>query len=279
MQISFALPDSITSGKTSNGTAWSRIGSGKTLVLLHGVGMNKSVWAPEVNLLSNSFDVLLYDMWGHGDSDLPEGELTLSNYTNQLVDLLRELKISNAFIAGHSMGGLIAIDFALGFPELCLGMCALNAVFNRTEVQSEAVKKRAADLAAGGITVNLEDTLQRWFGGAESHEFLEAEKLAKELLLAVNAMGYAKAYQVFANSDKVHADRLATLSVPALFFTADGDPNSTPDMSKAMALLAPLGSSQVLTGHRHMMTLTAPLQVSESLATFFNSASKSTSNQ
>jgi (E)-2-((N-methylformamido)methylene)succinate hydrolase len=279
MQISFALPDSITSGKTSNGTAWSRIGSGKTLVLLHGVGMNKSVWAPEVNLLSNSFDVLVYDMWGHGDSDLPEGELTLGNYTNQLADLLRELKISNAFIAGHSMGGLIAIDFALAYPEICLGMCALNAVFNRTDAQSEAVKKRAADLAAGGITVNLEDTLQRWFGGAESHEFLEAEKLAKELLLAVNAMGYAKAYQVFANSDKVHADRLATLSVPALFFTADGDPNSTPDMSKAMALLAPLGSSQVLTGHRHMMTLTAPLQVSESLATFFNSASKSTSNQ
>jgi pimeloyl-ACP methyl ester carboxylesterase len=279
MPINFAFPDSITSGKTSNGTAWSRIGSGKTLVLLHGVGMNKSVWAPEVNLLSDSFDVLVYDMWGHGDSDLPEGELTLSNYTNQLADLLKELKISNAFIAGHSMGGLIAIDFALGYPELCLGMCALNAVFNRTEAQSEAVKKRAADLAAGGITVNLDDTLLRWFGGVESHEFPEAAKLAKELLLSVNPQGYAKAYSVFANSDKVHADRLATLSVPALFFTADGDPNSTPEMSKAMASLAPNGTSQVLSGHRHMMTLTAPLQISESLTTFFNSNSKSTSNQ
>lgn len=279
MQFNFALPESITSGKTSNGTAWSRIGAGKTLVLLHGVGMNKSVWAPEVNLLSGSFDVLVYDMWGHGDSDLPEGELTLSNYTNQLVDLLRELKISNAFIAGHSMGGLIAIDFALGFPELCLGMCALNAVFNRTEVQSEAVKKRAADLAAGGITVNLEDTLQRWFGGTESHEFLEAEKLAKDLLLSVNPLGYAKAYSVFANSDKVHSERLKSLSVPALFFTAYGDPNSTPEMSEAMASLAPNGTSHVLAGHRHMMTLTAPLQVSESLATFFNSDSKSIANQ
>jgi pimeloyl-ACP methyl ester carboxylesterase len=279
MQISFALPDSITSGKTSNGTAWSRTGSGKTLVLLHGVGMNKNVWAPEVNLLRDSFDVLVYDMWGHGDSDLPEGELTLSDYTSQLVLLLKELRVSSAFVAGHSMGGLIAIDFALNHPDMCISMCALNAVFNRTDAQSDAVKKRAADLAAGGITVNLADTLQRWFGESGNHEFPEAENLAKELLLSVNPLGYAKAYSVFANSDKLHADRLSALSVPALFFTADGDPNSTPEMSKAMASLAPHGSSQVLSGHRHMMTLTAPLQISESLTTFFNSSYKPTDSE
>jgi len=278
MQISFALPDSITSGKTSNGTAWSRVGSGKTLVLLHGVGMNKSVWAPEVNLLSTSFDVIVYDMWGHGESDLPSGELSLTDYTNQLVNLLSELGISKVFVAGHSMGGLIAIDFALTHPEICLGMCALNAVFNRTPSQSEAVKKRAADLAASGVSVNLSETLERWFGQPGTHEFTEAEALAQQLLLDVNQKGYEAAYSVFANSDKVHADRLSTLSVPALFFTADGDPNSTPEMSEAMAALAPLGSSQVLTGHRHMMTLTAPLQISESLNTFFNSHSKPSNN-
>ncbi|MEY3607078.1 MAG: hypothetical protein RL289_1258 [Actinomycetota bacterium] len=279
MQISFALPDSITSGKTSNGTAWSRVGSGKTLVLLHGVGMNKSVWAPEVNLLSDSFDVLVYDMWGHGDSDLPTGELSLTDYTNQLASLLSELGISKAFVAGHSMGGLIAIDFALKHSEMCSGMCALNAVFNRTPAQSEAVKKRAADLAAVGVSVNLSETLDRWFGQPGTHDFPEAEALAQELLLDVNPKGYEAAYAVFAKSDKVHADRLSELKVPALFFTADGDPNSTPEMSNAMASIAPLGSSLVLTGHRHMMTLTAPLQISESLSTFFNSHSKPSNNQ
>ena len=279
MQISFALPDSMTTGKTTAGTSWSRVGSGKTLVLLHGVGMNKAVWAPEVNLLQNQFDVLVYDMWGHGDSDLPEGELALSDYTNQLAELLSELTISEAFVAGHSMGGLIAIDFALQHPEVCLGMCALNAVFNRTEEQSQAVTKRAADLAAGGVSVNLTETLERWFGKSGEHEYLDAEKLSRELLLDVHPQGYAAAYSVFANSDKVHIDHLKSLSVPSLFFTADGDPNSTPEMSQAMASLAPDGDYQVLKGHRHMMTLTAPLQISESLATFFNSHSKPTSNQ
>jgi pimeloyl-ACP methyl ester carboxylesterase len=218
-------------------------------------------------------------MWGHGDSDLPAGELSLTDYTNQLANLLSELGISEAFVAGHSMGGLIAIDFALNYSEMCSGMCALNAVFNRTSAQSEAVKKRAADLAAGGVSVNLSETLERWFGQPGTHEFPKAEALAQELLLDVNPKGYEAAYSVFAKSDTVHADRLSALKIPALFFTADGDPNSTPEMSKAMASLAPLGSSQVLTGHRHMMTLTAPLQVSESLSTFFNSHSKPSNNQ
>jgi pimeloyl-ACP methyl ester carboxylesterase len=274
MQISFALPDSITSGKTPNGTAWSRVGSGETLVLLHGVGMNKSVWAPEVNLLSDSFDVLVYDMWGHGDSDLPAGELSLTDYTNQLAKLLSELGISEAFVAGHSMGGLIAIDFALNHSEMCLGMCALNAVFNRTPAQSEAVKKRAADLAAGGVSVNLSETLERWFGQAGTHEFPEAEALARELLLEVNPKGYEAAYSVFAVSDKAHLNTLPNLSVPSLFFTSDGDPNSTPEMSLAMAALAPNGSAKVLTGHRHMMTLTAAIEVSATLATFTQSVTK-----
>ncbi len=274
MQTSFALPDSITSGKTSNGTSWCRIGTGPTLVLLHGVGMNKSVWAPEVNILSESFDVVIYDMWGHGESDLPSSELNLRDYTRQLVDLLSELEINSAFVAGHSMGALIALDFAINFPEACIGVCAMNAVFNRSPEQSSAVKKRAADLAAGGVSVNLDETLERWFGQTGTHNFAEAETLSRELLLDVNPKGYAAAYSVFADSDKAHAQTLETLASPALFFTADGDPNSTPEMSLAMAALAPNGSSKVLTGHRHMMTLTAPKEVSATLATFIESQAK-----
>ena len=274
MPASFQLPDSITSGKTSNGTAWSRCGNGPTIVLLHGVGMNKSVWAPELNSLCDSFDVLIYDMWGHGESDLPDRELNLNDYTKQLVDLLTELEIDSAVVAGHSMGALIALDFAINHPDTCLGVCALNAAFNRNAEQSTAVKKRAADLAAGGVSVNLTETLERWFGLSGTHNYSEAEELARKLLLDVNPKGYAAAYSVFANSDKAHAQTLATLTTPALFFTAEGDPNSTPEMSLAMAALAPKGSSKVLAGHRHMMTLTAPEEVSATLATFTHSVSK-----
>ena len=232
--------------------------------------MNKNVWAPQVNNLSADFDVLVFDMWGHGESELPNRKLGLQDYTEQLTDLLAELKIESAHVVGHSMGALIALDFALTHWQTCNSVSALNAVFMRSPDQSAAVQKRSQELAAGGVAVNLEETLQRWFGEPGEHH-VEAANLARELLLDVNPMGYAAAYEVFAASDSVHAGELSGLKVPALFFTADGDPNSTSAMSKAMLDLAPNGSAQVLAGHRHMMTLTAPDEVSESLRTFFNS--------
>jgi len=272
MPTNFQLPKTSTSGITDSGTAWSRFGSGQSVVLLHGVGMNKNVWAPQVNDLGEDFDVVVFDMWGHGESALPNRELELNDYTEQLTALLDELEIESAHIVGHSMGALIAIDYALA--QSCHSVSALNAVFMRTPEQSTAVHNRSAELSAGGVSVNLEETLQRWFGAPGEREFVDAENLARELLLAVNPQGYAAAYEVFASSDSVHANRLGELKVPSLFFTADGDPNSTPAMSQAMADLAPNGTAKVLAGHRHMMTLTAPELVSESLRTFFNSASK-----
>ena len=270
MPSNFQLPETSTSGITDSGTAWNRFGSGQSVVLLHGVGMNKNVWAPQVNELGEDFDVLVFDMWGHGESALPNQKLKLEDYTEQLTDLLDELEIESAHIVGHSMGALIAIDYALA--QSCQSVSALNAVFMRTPEQSTAVRNRSAELSAGGVSVNLEETLQRWFGAPGEREHVDAANLARELLLAVNPEGYAAAYEVFASSDSVHANRLVELKVPSLFFTADGDPNSTPAMSKAMADLAPNGSARVLAGHRHMMTLTAPELVSESLRTFFNSA-------
>lgn len=255
---------------SSTGTSWSRCGSGQSVVLLHGVGMNKNVWAPQVNNLCADFDVLVFDMWGHGESALPNRKLKLEDYTEQLTALLAELEIESAHIVGHSMGALIAIDYALA--QGCQSVSALNAVFMRTPEQSAAVRNRSAQLSAGGVGVNLEETLQRWFGAPSELQHVDATNLVRELLLAVKPQGYAMAYEIFASSDSVHASRLGELKIPSLFFTADEDPNSTPAMSQAMADLAPNGTVKVLTGHRHMMTLTAPALVSESLRTFFNSA-------
>jgi len=270
MSVDLNLPTPGAFGITSNGTAWRRYGSGQTLVLLHGVGMSKLVWKPEIEELSAHFDVVTYDMWGHGESILPEGELALSNYTSQLVELLDELGIESANVAGHSMGGLIALDFAIKFPARCKSVVALNAVFRRTTEQRTAVEKRASDLAAGHVQMNITETLERWFGETGTHEHTVAEEISRNLLENVNPAGYSAAYQVFANSDEVHAESLAGLKVPALFFTGEFDPNSTPAMSEAMAHLAPKGQWAVLSNARHMMTLTDGQYVSDAIRDFIN---------
>lgn len=258
----FSPPTPTASGVTPQGTAWRRYGHGAPVVLIHGVGMAKEVWTPQVNDLAADFDVLVYDMWGHGQSALPEGPLALGQYAQQLLDLIDMLGLPQVRVVGHSMGALVALEFALEHPSRCAGVVAMNAVFSRSEEQRFLVRQRASELLRHGTQANLDDTLRRWFGSPGNPDTAMAEALSRKMLQEVNHQGYATAYQVFATADAVHAARLPSLQPPALFFTGELDPNSTPAMSYEMARLAPRAAAHVLKGSRHMMSLTAPEEVS-----------------
>jgi pimeloyl-ACP methyl ester carboxylesterase len=261
MLLDFVLPTALSTGISPQGTAWSRFGSGPVVVLIHGVGMAQAVWAPQIKALSKTFTVVTYDLWGHGKSLKAPEHSGLDQFAQQLKDLLVFLKLDQVCVVGHSMGALVALDFALNWPEICKSVVALNAVFCRNHQQSNAVMARAKALSAGVGFSNLDDTMSRWFGNPVPPELIAARDLASQLLSQNNPLGYAAAYTVFANSDRVHETRLKQLKVPALFFTGEMDPNSTPEMSLQMAQLAPMGQALVLAQQRHMMSLTAPYEV------------------
>jgi pimeloyl-ACP methyl ester carboxylesterase len=61
-----------------------------------------------------------------------------------------------------------------------------------------------------------------------------------------------------------------SIRCPLLVLTADGDANSTPAMTQAMAAMAPLGRAVVIEGHRHMVNLTAPDAVTAELQRWLN---------
>src|SRR5476649_650627 len=134
--------DTVTSHAPMNGvfdgTAYSVAGEGPALVLIHGVGMNRSVWAPQVDALQLCFRVVSYDMLGHGASRLPAVSPTLDEYAGQLAALLDHLQIDAAHVVGHSMGSLIALEFALQYPQRVASVAALNAVYDRTPTQRAA---------------------------------------------------------------------------------------------------------------------------------------------
>jgi pimeloyl-ACP methyl ester carboxylesterase len=263
---------SFTCSGMAGATAYSVWGQGETVVLVHGVGMARDIWLPQVAELARRYRVVAYDMLGHGGSDLPPEGVTLDAYADQLRALLDHLEIARAHVVGHSMGALVAIEFALTHPARTRSVAALNAVFERSPEQRAAIESRAAALRTAGLGETVAPTLQRWFGNPVPAGLQDAAALAERLLRSVNPLGYARAYELFAKSDRVHADRLPALALPAMFMTADGDLNSSPSMSRAMAALAPRGRAQVIEGARHMMTVTHPRAVNEALVAFLENA-------
>jgi len=274
MKVERTLERAVTRGTAYSVYAPRAAEGAETVVLIHGVGMNQSVWFPQIEALTAHYRVIAYDMLGHGGSALPTPAPTLGDYAAQLEDLLDALQIERVHVVGHSMGALVALEFALTHRRRSLSVAALNAVYDRTPEQREAVMSRAETLADVPLDAGIDVTLARWFGDPVPAHLADAARAVRALLLSVDPVGYARTYRLFARADNAHIGRLPELGVPALFLTGECDANSSPAMSRAMASAVPLGRAEIIANERHMMSVTDPVQVNERLLAFLFEASK-----
>ena len=247
-----------------------RRGRGSPLVLIHGVGLRSDVWTPQIEAVSARHDVVAMDLPGHGGSSLPPEDACLADYSGAVLALLDGLGIAQAHVVGHSMGALVALDFALDHPSRVISVTAMNAVFRRSPEQSCAVMARLGAVDGTPGPHDWSGTLARWFGDPVPDALRAAASRVGGLLGRVDPVGYARTYRLFATSDAAHRDRLPGLVPPALFLTGEGDLNSSPDMSRAMAALAPRGRVEVVASERHMMAVTAPADVTRRLTAFID---------
>lgn len=234
-------------------------GSGTPLLLIHGVGMRAEAWTPQITALASEHRVIAVDMPGHGESSPLPGTPFLPDYVAWAARVIAALDLGPVSVAGHSMGALIATGLAVEHPALVRRAALLNGVFRRSPQAKAAVMARAAEISAG--LGGIEGPLTRWF--APEDEAIR-DRVAG-WLSAVSQTGYASAYRAFAEGDSTYADRFDSIRCPLLVLTADGDANSTPEMTREMAALAPNGRAVVVEGHRHMTNLTAPEAVTAAL--------------
>ena len=97
--------------------AFVRTGSGRAVLLLHGLGADHTTWDPIIDQLARRYTVIAPDLLGHGQSAKPRADYTLGGYANGMRDLLTVLGIDRATLVGHSFGGGVAMQFAYQFPE------------------------------------------------------------------------------------------------------------------------------------------------------------------
>ncbi|HWO93322.1 MAG TPA: alpha/beta fold hydrolase [Dehalococcoidia bacterium] len=94
-------------------------GAGYPLILAHGYSATLAMWERQVEALSAKYRLVLYDMRGHGQSEAPEdfAAYTMEAYAADQAGLLDHLGIEQAFVGGLSMGGMVALQFAVTYPE------------------------------------------------------------------------------------------------------------------------------------------------------------------
>jgi pimeloyl-ACP methyl ester carboxylesterase len=102
-------------------------GQGEPLVLIHGLGSSSRDWEYQLEYFASSYKVLIYDVRGHGQSDKPPGPYGVPIFTQDLAELMKALDISAAHICGISMGGMIAFQMGVDYPEMVKTLTIVNS--------------------------------------------------------------------------------------------------------------------------------------------------------
>lgn len=90
---------------------------GDWLLMIHGLGYAKWGWEWQLPALSKHFRVITFDNRGIGDSDAPPGPYTVAEMAGDAANLLEALGIEKAHVLGTSLGGFIAQELAITYPE------------------------------------------------------------------------------------------------------------------------------------------------------------------
>jgi len=93
-------------------------GSKSPLVLIHGITDDGLCWTPVAEVLANDYDVIMVDVRAHGKSDAPDNGYDYKTIVAEIVELIKELKLEDLIVMGHSMGAMISLTLAGLYPDL-----------------------------------------------------------------------------------------------------------------------------------------------------------------
>ena len=251
--------------KSSNNIAYYREGSGTSLLFIHGVGLRLESWSAQLKYLKHYFDVIAIDLPGHGESDFQtSNNINIDFYTRMIKSFADEIIQKKFIIIGHSLGALIAIDYAIKYKNDCNGIVALNCVFQRSDGAMKALKKRLNNIVSVNHDEEIDATTKRWFGDNNS-EHEELADYCHRWLSNCNLVGYRDAYEVFANQKGVPNELLINNTLPILFVTGRLDRNSTPCMSQQMNELSKNGIVILVEDAGHLAQMTHSNEVNNAI--------------
>lgn len=239
--------------------AYTRRGRGIPLMLVHGYPLDHTIWDEVVPLLEKDFDLILPDLRGFGESQVVETEYSLTDMAGDLASLLDYLGLQQICLAGHSMGGYIALAFARAWPGRLrgLGLVASQAAADTPERRQGRYEAASAILRNGVMQV-AEEMPAKLTPDAQVQARLRA------LITKQSPVGLAGALRAIAGREDA-MPFLPFFRFPVVVVHGDADALVPVERARDIRAALPQARLVEVPGGGHMPMLEAPTVTAEAL--------------
>jgi pimeloyl-ACP methyl ester carboxylesterase len=254
-----------------NGLYYEIAGEGRPLVLIHGGLVHSGLWDDQFEVFASQYRTLRYDVRGFGKSISPT-----AYYSNHgdLRDLLDYLDMEQACVLGLSMGGAIAIDFTLTYPNHAAALIPVAAGLGGYQVKDHSPLRDELHAAydSGDKPRAVELALRLWTDGPKRTPD-QVDPNVRERLRTMTT--YTFDLPDTANWQQPlkppAIDRLGEIHVPTLFIVGDQDVPDILDISHLIVNTVPGAQRAVIPGTAHHLNMEQPAEFNRIVLDFLNS--------
>jgi len=252
-------------GNTASGTfyVFNKKEQSIPIVFVHGVGLTYEIWQPQLDFFKD-YSNLSYDILGHGKSSLTKQNISFDDFSDQLIELINELKIEKIHLVGFSIGSLIARNFATRYGNRLRSLILLGSIYKRSEQQQKIVNERF-NQAKKELKLSRQ-ALKRWFTDKYLENNPDTYEKISSILSGNNMANFLKVYELFVRHK--NDENFEKIQTKTLVMTGEHDIGSTIEMSQQLNNLIKNSELKIIKEGKHLCGIECADEVNLSIKNF-----------
>jgi 3-oxoadipate enol-lactonase len=235
-------------------------GQGQTLIMIHGGLLDRRMWDDQFDVFAKQFRVIRYDVRNHG---LSKSDVDKYYNYKDLYNLLEKMNIPETIIMGLSLGGKIAIDFALEYPEKVTALILVAPGLSGYEFKSKQVVENSKKLqeawSKGDIDLAIEFFQRSWTDGPHRKPSqIDPSVREKVRAMAINSAKNWNPEAVLLQLNPPAVERIDEIHLPTLAVVGDLDMPGILEIVDKIEKNIPDAQKVIIPGAAHMVNMEKP---------------------
>lgn len=225
-----------------------------TIILGASLGTDRGMWREQVDLLPSSWNVVTFDLRGHGISPLSPQTPSIDDFADDVISIADELGVDRFAFCGLSIGGVIGQNLGARHPHRLTSLVLAST--GLTILSPQALTERSERVLAEGTGWIADVSASRWFTEQFRSEHPEIVDAKMHHLRTMAARAYSDACLALAGFDG-HEDA-GSIGVPTLVLSGEDDLATPPASSAELVAAIPGAELRSLPGSAHLCNVEQP---------------------